>query len=80
MFEQHAAVFLYAVSPVHLGAGQATGLVDNPIQHHTWVGNPLRMALHNRFNDVPARFRGFMNNLMEADSSRFQAITTEAFA
>ena len=32
MFEKHAALFLYAVSPVHMGAGQAIGVIDNPIQ------------------------------------------------
>ncbi|TQN51557.1 hypothetical protein DLNHIDIE_01430 [Acidithiobacillus thiooxidans ATCC 19377] len=32
MFEKKAAVFLYAVSPVHLGAGQAIGVIDNFIQ------------------------------------------------
>lgn len=40
MFEKHAAVFLYAVSPVHLGAGQAVGLIDNPIQRERHTGHP----------------------------------------
>ena len=31
MFEKHAAVFVYAVSPVLMGAGQAVGVIDNPI-------------------------------------------------
>jgi CRISPR-associated protein Cmr4 len=31
MFEKHAAVFLYAVSPVHMGAGQAIGVIDNRV-------------------------------------------------
>ena len=26
MFEKNAALFLYAVSPVHMGAGQAVGV------------------------------------------------------
>lgn len=41
MFERHAAVFLYAVTPVHVGAGQAIGVIDNPIQRerHTWHPN-----------------------------------------
>jgi CRISPR-associated protein Cmr4 len=29
MFEQQAAVFVYATSPVHMGAGQALGVIDN---------------------------------------------------
>lgn len=40
MFEQHAAVFLYAVSPVHMGAGQAIGVIDNPIQRERHTGHP----------------------------------------
>lgn len=40
MFEKHAALFLYAVSPVHMGAGQAIGLIDNPIQRERHTGHP----------------------------------------
>ena len=40
MFEKQAAVFLYTVSPVHLGAGTATGLIDNPIQRERHTGHP----------------------------------------
>lgn len=40
MFEKHAAVFLYAVSPVHTGAGQAVGIIDNPIQRERHTGHP----------------------------------------
>lgn len=40
MFEQHAAVFLYAVSPVHMGAGQAIGVIDNPIQRERHTRHP----------------------------------------
>ncbi|MFQ3667099.1 MAG: type III-B CRISPR module RAMP protein Cmr4, partial [Sphingomonadaceae bacterium] len=40
MFEKHAAVFLYAVSPVHMGAGQAVGVIDNPIQRERHTGHP----------------------------------------
>jgi len=40
MFEQQAAVFLYAISPVHLGAGQAIGVIDNPIQRERHTGHP----------------------------------------
>ncbi|MFV0476271.1 MAG: type III-B CRISPR module RAMP protein Cmr4 [Parahaliea sp.] len=40
MFEKHAALFLYAVSPVHMGAGQAVGLIDNPIQRERHTGHP----------------------------------------
>ncbi len=40
MFEKHAALILYAVSPVHLGAGQAVGVIDNPIQRERHTGHP----------------------------------------
>jgi len=40
MFEKQAALFLYAVSPVHMGAGTATGLIDNPIQRERHTGHP----------------------------------------
>lgn len=40
MFERHAAVFLHTVSPVHMGAGTAVGLIDNPIQRERHTGHP----------------------------------------
>ncbi|GIX24246.1 type III-B CRISPR module RAMP protein Cmr4 [Caldimonas sp.] len=40
MYEQHAAVFLYATSPVHMGAGQAIGVIDNPIQRERHTRHP----------------------------------------
>jgi len=40
MFEKKAAVFLYAVSPVHMGAGQSVGVIDNPIQRERHTGHP----------------------------------------
>jgi CRISPR-associated protein Cmr4 len=40
MFEKQAAVFLYAMSPVHMGAGQAIGVIDNPIQREVHTRHP----------------------------------------
>jgi CRISPR-associated protein Cmr4 len=40
MFQKHAALFLYTVSPVHMGAGQAIGVIDNPIQRERHTGHP----------------------------------------
>ena len=40
MFEKTAALFLYAVSPVHMGAGQAVDVIDNPIQRERHTGHP----------------------------------------
>lgn len=51
MFEKQAAVFLYAVSPVHMGAGSAVGVIDNPIQrerhthHPCFAGSGIKGAL-----------------------------------
>lgn len=55
MFTKHAAVFLYAVSPVHMGAGQAIGVIDNPIQrerhtnHPCFAGSGIKGALRHGF-------------------------------
>lgn len=40
MFQKQLTVFLYAVSPVHMGAGQAIGVIDNPIQRERHTGHP----------------------------------------
>jgi len=40
MFEKRAVMFLYAVSPVHMGAGTAIGLIDNPIQREVHTRHP----------------------------------------
>ncbi len=40
MFQQKAALFLYSVSPVHMGAGSAVGLIDNPIQRERHTNHP----------------------------------------
>jgi len=55
MFEKQAAVFLYAVSPVHMGAGSAVGVIDNPIQrerhtnHPSFAGSGIKGALRHGF-------------------------------
>ena len=58
MFEKQAAVFLYAVSPVHMGAGTATGLIDNPIQrerhtnHPSFAGSGIKGAVRHSFESL----------------------------
>lgn len=67
MFEKQAAVFLYAVSPVHLGAGQATGIIDNPIQrerhtkHPCFAGSGIKGAVRHGFKAL-----GGDNTLIDA--------------
>ena len=58
MFESKAAVFLYAVSPVHMGAGTATGIIDNPIQrerhtnHPCLAGSGIKGAVRHGFSSI----------------------------
>ncbi len=58
MFEKQAAIFLYAVSPVHMGAGTATGLIDNPIQrerhtnHPSFAGSGIKGAVRHAFESL----------------------------
>lgn len=58
MFQRQAAVFLYAVSPVHMGAGSAVGVIDNPIQrerhsgHPCFAGSGLKGALRHGFEAI----------------------------
>jgi len=41
MFEASRAMFIYCTSPVHAGAGQAFGLIDNPIQRERHSEHPV---------------------------------------
>ena len=55
MFEKTAALFLYAVSPVHMGAGQAVDVIDNPIQrerhtqHPCFAGSGIKGAVRHSY-------------------------------
>jgi CRISPR-associated protein Cmr4 len=55
VFEKRAAVFLYALSPVHMGAGSAIGVIDNPIQrerhtnHPAFAGSGIKGAVRHGF-------------------------------
>ena len=58
MFEKKAALFLYAVSPVHVGAGSSVGVIDNPIQrerhtgHPSFAGSGIKGALRHSFETL----------------------------
>ena len=60
----HAALFLYATSPVHMGTGQAFGLIDNPIarerysEHPVFAGSGLKGAIRHRFHALPGWSEG----------------------
>ena len=68
MFQRQAAVFLYAVSPVHMGAGNAVGVIDNPIQRERHTGHPcfagsgLKGALRHGFEAIGGE-KGLVNQL-----------------
>lgn len=59
MYQAQAALFLYTVSPVHMGAGSAFGLIDSPIQrerhteHPLFAGSGLKGAIRHRFAQLP---------------------------
>jgi CRISPR-associated protein Cmr4 len=54
MFQETRAVFLYCLSPVHMGAGTAIGMIDNPIQRErhtdypTMAGSGLKGAVRHQ--------------------------------
>jgi len=80
MYEKQAAVFLYAVSPVHMGAGTATGLIDNPIQrerhtqHPSFAGSGIKGAVRHAFVDLGGE-AALLNHLFgpESGSSELHA-------
>lgn len=41
MFKEKRVMFVYCVSPVHMGAGTALGTIDNPIQRERHTGHPV---------------------------------------
>jgi CRISPR-associated protein Cmr4 len=73
MFEKQAAVFLYAVSPVHVGAGSAVGVIDNPIQrerhtgHPSFAGSGIKGALRHGFEALGGK-REYVDRLFGPES------------
>lgn len=64
MFQAQSVLFVYCVSPVHMGAGTALGLIDNPIQrekhtdHPLLAGSGLKGAIrHRQWGRLPATLR-----------------------
>jgi CRISPR-associated protein Cmr4 len=41
VFTANKLMFLYAVTPVHMGPGTALGVIDNPIQREVHTGHPV---------------------------------------
>ena len=80
MFEKKAALFLYAVSPVHVGAGTNVGVIDNPIQrerhtgHPSFAGSGIKGALRHSFEALGGN-KTFVDEIFgpEAGSSMLHA-------
>lgn len=59
MFTEQQPLFIYTVSPLHMGAGSAIGLIDNPIQrevHTDWpsmAGSGIKGAIRHGLKDQP---------------------------
>jgi len=41
MFQASRTLFLYALSPIHMGAGTAVDVIDNPVQREVHTSHPL---------------------------------------
>lgn len=73
MFEKQAAVFFYAVSPVHMGAGSAVGVIDSPIQrerhtrHPSFAGSGIKGALRHGFEALGGQ-KGHIDRLFGPES------------
>jgi CRISPR-associated protein Cmr4 len=74
MFEQKSALFLYTVSPVHMGAGQAIDVIDNPIQrerhtgHPSFAGSGIKGAVRHSFVALGGD-KDLINTLLGPDSN-----------
>ena len=81
MFQNKAVMFLYAVSPVHMGAGSATGIIDNPIQrerhthHPCFAGSGIKGAVRHGFEAIDGDHPGLIELLFgpEARSRELHA-------
>lgn len=84
MFEKRALMFLYAISPVHMGAGQAIGVVDNPIQrerhtnHPIFAGSGLKGALRDVFEASMDRQEN-VNANTEGQEQKQESLTSRIF-
>jgi CRISPR-associated protein Cmr4 len=73
MFEKKAALFLYAVSPIHVGAGTGVGVIDNPIQrerhtkHPSFAGSGVKGAVRHGFATLGGD-TGLIDELFGPDS------------
>ncbi|MGQ9485957.1 MAG: type III-B CRISPR module RAMP protein Cmr4 [Desulfosoma sp.] len=77
MFISKKLMFLYAISPVHMGAGQALGVIDNPIQrerhteHPLFAGSGIKGAFRHAARNLWAEENGLLDRIFgpEQDAS-----------
>ncbi len=80
MFEKQSVLFMYCVSPVHMGAGTAIGVIDNPIQrerhtnHPSFAGSGIKGAVRHGFESLGGQ-KDFIDSIFgsEAGSSNLHA-------
>jgi len=41
MFTEQRLMFIYCISPVHMGSGTSLGVIDNPVQRERHTGHPV---------------------------------------
>jgi CRISPR-associated protein Cmr4 len=74
MFEKTKMLFIYAVTPVHMGAGQALGVIDNPIQrerhtnHPNMAGSGLKGAIRHQAATMDKWDKKLVERLFGPDS------------
>lgn len=79
MYQAQAALFLYAVSPVHMGAGTAFGLIDSPIQrerhteHPLFAGSGIKGAIRHRFAQIWPKQGDLLNRLFGPEGGNLYA-------
>lgn len=79
MYQAQAALFLYAVSPVHMGAGTAFGLIDSPIQrerhteHPLFAGSGIKGAIRHRFAQIWPKQDDLLNRLFGPEGGELYA-------
>jgi CRISPR-associated protein Cmr4 len=73
MFEKQAIAYIYCISPVHVGAGSAIGVVDNPIQrevhttHPSFAGSGIKGAVRHGWENLGGQ-KDHLNLIFGPDS------------
>lgn len=74
MYQAQKALFLYCVSPVHMGAGTAIGLIDNPIQRERHTEYPMMAG-----SGLKGAVRHYLETLWGSDPQGTQQLVARLF-